>query len=126
MREATTVPESLDTLSAALGSAESFEDFAQAAARACARAAQAEVCAIWRVYVDEGDKQRLRLAGAYGIDQRQLLAQMNYEVTPGASQYDGVDGYIASERQPVLVHSYDELLEKYKFCHKGKMDDIQW
>jgi len=36
------------------------------------------------------------------------------------------DCTVASERARVLVHSFAQLKREYPFCHKGKMDKIQW
>lgn len=117
---------SSEWLSRELSLVDSFEDLAQGAARVCARAAHAEICTFWRVY-REGESRRLRLAAAEGVSQPQTLAQeVTYAITPGARQYDGVTGYVASEGEPVLVHSFRALRQVYSFCHKGKMDHIQW
>jgi len=102
--------------------AKTFEDLAKAAVRTCAAVAGAQICALWRVYTDGGTR-RLRLAAAFGVNEPYTLAQ---EVTYKIARRDGVTGYVASSRKPVLVRSFEELRDKYAFCHKGRMDDIQW
>ena len=116
-----------ESLSEHMSGALSFEELAQLAVKFCAHAAHAQISTLWRVYVDEGDCQRLRLAAAHGVDAPQTLAQeITYAVTPDSQDYDGVSGYVASQRKPVLVHSFEQLKREYSFCHQGKMDVIQW
>jgi signal transduction histidine kinase len=118
----------LELFNIQIGNIASFEDLAQRAVRVGANSANADICTLWRVFIDETDsQQRLRLAAAFGVSAPQTLAQeITYAVTPGAKEFDGVTGYVASEQRVVLVNSYKQLREEYKFCHKGKMDRIQW
>jgi len=102
--------------------AKTFEDMAKAAVKTGATVAGAQICTFWRAYTD-GGARRLRLAAAFGVNEPYTLAQ---EVTYGISRRDGITGYVASSRGPVLVRSFQELRERYEFCHKGRMDPIQW
>jgi signal transduction histidine kinase len=105
-----------------LSRANTFEDMAKSVVQTGAQVASSPICTFWRVYTEEG-KRRLRLAAAFGVKEPYTLAQ---EVTYDINRRDGVTGYVASEMKSVLVRSFEELRRKYAFCHRGKMDVIQW
>ncbi len=66
-----------------LSEATSFEDLARLTVQACANAAHAEICTLWRVYHDEEGSSRLRLAAAHGVEARERLAsEITYAITP--------------------------------------------
>ena len=116
------------SLNKELSGAVSFEDFANRVVKACAKAADAQICTFWRVYAD-GEQQRLRLAAAYGVEApRTLATEITYAINSNGDQskYDGLTGYVASERVPVLVDSFQQLQSNYAFCWRGKMDTTQW
>jgi len=110
-----------------LAGAASFEALANIIAEMCAELAHAEICTLWHVF-NEGSSQQLKLAGAYGTEAPQTIKQDTvYKVEPpNLRSYDGLTSHIASNRACVHVHSYQELVRDYAFCHRGFMDASQW
>lgn len=118
-----------DDLTRRLQHVKSIEDMAAAAVEVCAEAAHAEICTFWRRYNDDNNRPRLRLAAAFGVGAPATLAQeVTYEIVPEESDYRGigVTGYVASAKKEVIVHSFQQLMDEYGFCHQGRMDKIQW
>ena len=121
-------------LNARLSGASTFQELALRVVQTCAAVANAELSTFWRVYedVDEHGRPhpRLKLAAAHGVEAPQTLAQeVTYAITPNGRQdgtYDGLTGYVASERKAVHIHAFEELPRDYSFCHSGKMDGILW
>jgi len=112
----------------AISCAETFDELAQVIVETCAKEFDAEVCTLWRLYTDEDNVNRLRLAAASAKAPQTIAQEAVYEIRKDPRGYDadGVTGYVAQTGQIVHVTSFKQLKDDYGFCHKGKIDPYQW
>ncbi|MHA2032968.1 MAG: GAF domain-containing protein, partial [Candidatus Kariarchaeaceae archaeon] len=111
----------------AISQAETFDELAQRIVETCSEEFNAQVCTLWKRYTDE-NSDRLRLAAASAKAPRTIAQEVDYEIRQDneGKDADGITGFVAQTGQFVLLKSFKEAKEKYKFCWKGKIDGIQW
>lgn len=118
----------IQSILSVISQADTFDDLSQKIVKTCAEMLDAEVCTLWRRYTDQDGVDRLRLAAASAKAPQTIAQEAVYEIRldPSGKDADGVTGYVAQTGKEVHVKSFKELMEKYRFVHKGKIDKIQW
>ncbi len=117
-----------DRLLTAISKAQSFDQFGSVIVETCAHEFEAEVCTIWRVYVDDKGAPMLRLLAASAKAPQTLAQEVTYAIRddPSGLSAEGVTAYVAQTKREVHVSSFEQLKSEFGFCWKGQMDKSQW